>query len=244
MSSPARRFVIVSMMRTGSNLLQQKLNAIDGVICHGELLNQNEGVHPSLRHLTEGQSPVVRPSLRTENPGEYLDAILDRTPAEHTGFRIFPGHHNPTLKALVEDPSVHKIILCRNLLESYVSLRLAQQNNQWIINHAGTRKPWVPVQIEPNEFKNYALRISAYYYHVISRCYLTGQQTTPINYKQINDQETIDRLLQVFGGNRTYKAAAVTALRQNPEPLEQKIKNYAEIVKLLKQLDVADWLAD
>ncbi len=235
----------MSAMRTGSNLLQQKLNAIGGVICHGELLNHSsEAVHPSLRHLVNGDDPVVKPSLRGEDPAAYLEAIISLTSSDHVGFRIFPDHDNPTLKALIEDPSWHKIILTRNLLESYVSLLIAQQNNQWIMNHVGTRKPWAPVHIKPEEFKNYALRNSTYYYHIISRCHATGQPVTPLSYETLNDPETVSALMRAFGGDRPYKEEAVTALRQNPEPLQEKIKNYDEISKLLKQLKVAEWLTD
>ncbi|MEO5916301.1 MAG: hypothetical protein ABIS50_18835 [Luteolibacter sp.] len=244
MPTPARRFVILSIMRTGSNLLEQMLNSIEGVTCHGELLNQPNGVNSSVRHLVEGDHPVVRPSLRVEKPREYLDAILDRTPAEHVGFRIFPDHHNPILKSLVEDPTVHKIILTRDLLESYTSLQIAQQNNQWIMNHAGTRKPWAPITIEMGDFKNYALKNAAYYYHIISRCHQTGQHTTPIEYNQINDPATLHRLLAYFGPDRAVHSEKVTALRQNPEPLEQKIKNYSEVMKVIKRIRLDDWLFD
>lgn len=242
MPSSARRFVILSIMRTGSNLLEQMLNSIEGVTCHGELLNQSNAVHPSVRHLVEGEHPVIRPSLREEKPREYLNAILDRTPAEHVGFRIFPDHHNPILLELVEDPTVHKIILTRDLLESYTSLQIAQQNNQWIMNHAGTRKPWAPITVEMGDFKDYALKNSAYYYQIISRCHRTGQQTTPVEYSQLNDPATLRRLLAWFGPERTVHTEKVTALRQNPEPLEQKIKNYGEVMKLLKRLRLDDWL--
>ena len=32
-------FVVLAEMRTGSNLLESNLNAIDGIECHGELFN-------------------------------------------------------------------------------------------------------------------------------------------------------------------------------------------------------------
>ena len=243
MTTPARRFVIISMMRTGSNLLQQTLNAIDGVVCHGELLNQDaNAVHPSLRHLVEGEKPALSVKLRKEQPRKYLEAILSQTVADHVGFRIFPEHNNATLKALVDDPSYHKIILTRNLLESYTSLKIAEQNNQWIMNHAGTRKPWAPIQIDIHNFKNYLLKNSAYYYHVISRCQLSGQQATPIEYSQLNQPGTLQRLLQYFGPTRAFKSEAVTAVRQNPEPLADKITNYEEVVKTIKRLRLDDWL--
>lgn len=233
----------MSVMRTGSNLLQQKLNAIDGVVCHGELLNQGEdAVHPDFRHLVQGDSALLKASMRKEQPPQYLEGIISRTTGDHVGFRIFPEHHNPTLKALVEDPAWHKIILTRNLLESYISLQLAQQNNQWIMNHAGTRKSWSPVVVDLNDLKNYALRTSAYYYHVISRCHVTGQPVTPVSYDSLNEPETQERLISLFGGNRSYKAEAVTALRQNPESVEEKIKNYDEVAKLLKRLKLVDWM--
>ena len=193
-------------------------------------------------HLTEGDNPIISPALRKEHPQKYLDAILSQTKADHVGFRIFPEHHNPTLKAIVEDPSIHKIILTRNLLESYTSLQLAQQNNQWLMNHKGTRKPWVPIVIDLGEFKNYALSNSAYYYHILSRCHNTNQRTTPIEYSHLNEPATLDRLLEYFGKDRKFVPESMTALRQNPEPLEQKIKNYAEVMKLLKRIRLDTWL--
>lgn len=229
-------FVIMAMMRSGSNLLQQKMNAISGVLCHGEVFNNSQSGLDVGFEKREPLVPTLKAIDRDNQPVAYLNRLIELSNAEHIGFRLFENHNNPMIEPLIEDKRILKIVLVRDFLESYVSLEIARQNNQWIMNRVGTRKEWRPVKVNFDAFKTYALRQSLFYYEIINRCVLTGQNYLPIQYSELNDPATDEALLGLLGPHRKLDRSRITAQRQNPEPLEQKIENYAELRdKLVKQ---------
>ena len=63
-------FVIFAEMRTGSNFLEENINGLEDVICHGEAFNPSFLGYPEVETLlgeTEAQ--------RNENPFALLDKI-------------------------------------------------------------------------------------------------------------------------------------------------------------------------
>lgn len=235
-------FVVMAMMRSGSNLLQQKLNGIEGVLCHGEVFNTSQsGLEPKFEK-TEARLPSLKSIDRKSKPGPYLKRLIELSQAEHVGFRLFENHHNDLIQPLIEDPRIFKIVLIRDFLESYVSLEIARQNDQWIMNRLGTRKEWKPIKVNFEAFKTYALRESLFYHEIISRCMLTGQKYLALDYSDLNTAKTDGLLLGHFGVHRVVDKSGVTAQRQNPEVLEEKIENYDEIRKRLRNLRLDRWL--
>ena len=57
-----------------------------------------------------------------------------------TGFRYFHDHDPRVLPVVLEDPACAKIILTRNPIESYVSLKIAQATGQWKLTNAKNLK--------------------------------------------------------------------------------------------------------
>jgi LPS sulfotransferase NodH len=49
-----RSFVILAAMRTGSNFLEESLNGVPGITCHGELFN------PAFVGYPKGDAPFWR----------------------------------------------------------------------------------------------------------------------------------------------------------------------------------------
>lgn len=235
-------FVVMAMMRSGSNLLQQKLNGIEGVLCHGETFNSAHIGLDANFEKTEPRLPSLKAIDRKTQPITYLNRLIELTSAEHIGFRLFENHNNALIAPLIEDPRVFKIILIRDFLESYVSLEIAMQNDQWIMNKPGTRKVWKPIKINFETFKTYALRQSLFYYEIINRCMLTGQKCLTLEYTDLNSPLMEDRLLEHFGKHRVIDRTKITAQRQNPENLSDKIVNYDEICKRLHHLRLNRWL--
>ncbi len=237
-------FVIVAMMRSGSNLLQQKLNAIDGILCHGEIFNSSQsGLEPRFER-TEPLLNTLKAIDRMETPIPYLNRLIELSKADHVGFRLFESHNNELIKPLIADSRIFKIILVRDFLTSYVSLQIAVQTDQWITNKPGTRKAWKPIQVNMDAFKNYALRHSLFYYEVLSNCMVAGQKCLTLEYSSLNSVETEQKLLDHFGRHRAINRSKITALRQNPEPLESKIENFEEVQTRLRKLRLDRWLLD
>ena len=119
-----RSFVILAAMRTGSNFLEASLNAVPDVTSHGEAFN------PSFIGFPDQQDILgVTRSTRDARPAMLLDKIA-QAPGLN-GFRFFPGHDPRVLPQLLSDARCAKIILSRNPVESYVSLSIARETDQW-----------------------------------------------------------------------------------------------------------------
>jgi LPS sulfotransferase NodH len=235
-------FVILAMMRSGSNLLQQTLNAIDGILCHGEIFNSSQSGLDEKFEKTEPLLPSLKSLKRNEVPVAYLNRLVELSKAEHVGFRLFESHNDDLIVPLIDDARIFKIILIRDFLESYVSLEIARQTNQWIVNNVGTRKQWKPIKVSFDAFKTYALRQSLFYYEIATRCMLSGQKFLALHYSCLNHAETEDRLCAHFGRHREINRSKITAQRQNPEPLEEKIANFREIQTRMRDQKLDRWL--
>ena len=113
-------FVIFAEMRTGSNFLQSHLNKFPDLHCFGELFNPVFIDRP-------GQSSALGLSMadRDKNPVSLLREVK-KNGAMVQGFRYFHNHDPRILSALFKDPSCAKIILTRNPIDSFVSLKIAR----------------------------------------------------------------------------------------------------------------------
>lgn len=234
-------FVVLGMMRSGSNLLEQKLNAIQGVLCHGEIFNPAQSGLSTKFEKTVPNISTLKAIDRKTKPYEYLSQLLELSQGDQIGFRLFENHNNDLIAPLAEDSRIFKIILVRNFLESYVSLEIARQTNQWIMNNPGTRKQWEPVKVDFEAYKTFALRQSLFYYNIIKLCLLQGQKCLAVDYKNLNDEMFDIQLSECFGKNRKIDTKKITAQRQNPEELQSKIQNYQQIMNLIKKHRLNHW---
>ena len=107
-------------MRTGSNFLEANLNALPGVTCHGEAFNP---VFIGRKDQTEFLGVTL--AQREQDPALLLRRMRERTPGL-SGFRYFHDHDPRIFDLVMDDPRCAKIVLTRNPLESYVSLKIAQ----------------------------------------------------------------------------------------------------------------------
>ena len=116
-------FVIFAEMRTGSNLLEAALNGIEGITCHGEAFN------PHLIGFPDRETVLgVTLADRCADPMPLL-ARIKAAPGLN-GFRYFHDHDPRVLAPVLADPRCAKIILTRNPLHSYVSLKIARATGQ------------------------------------------------------------------------------------------------------------------
>ena len=102
-------------MRTGSNLLESKLNIFVDLHSVGEAFNPNFIGSPKTQEIM-GVSLLDR----TQNPAVVLDKIKQPSEILH-GFRYFHDHDPRVLLPCLLDPRCVKVILTRNSVESYIS---------------------------------------------------------------------------------------------------------------------------
>ena len=224
MARDFRYFAIFGAMRTGSNLLERSLNQFSNLHCHGELFN------PAFIGK-EGRSELHGISLhdRELDPSRLIDAITEADDTTIPGFRIFQDHDTRVTQLALKDPDCGRIILSRDPLDSYVSLKIARQTDQWMLGNIKKRKA-AQIVFDPAEYDVYRQELSGYYAHLRRVMQVSGTTAFDLAYQDIKDLNVLNGLGRFLGATDDLQSLEEPIKRQNPEPLHQKVVNYEEML--------------
>lgn len=225
-------FILLAEMRTGSNLLEANINKLGGVSCHGEAFNPSFVAYPKVDELLG-----VDRETREKDPHVLLSKI--RESDELAGFRFFHDHDPRILNTCIDDPLCAKIILTRNPLDSFISWKIAQTTGQWKLTNA-THSKATTITFDPAAFETHLETIQAFQIRVHRALQISGQTAFYINYDDLRDVDVLNGLAQFLGVEARLSNVNRKLKKQNPEPLEQKVENYAEMKAALARLDRFD----
>ena len=168
-------FVVFAEMRTGSNLLEASLNALEGVSCHGELFNHHFVGQP-------GKDRAFGVSLadRDAEPIGLLTAMrhADR---DLPGFRFFHDHDPRIKDYALRDSKCAKIVLTRNPLDAFISRKIAAKTNQWRLSDGKDRKD-ARVGFDMAEFQTYLSERSEFQADLRAGMQEAGQTAFAVTY--------------------------------------------------------------
>ncbi|MBC7137547.1 MAG: nodulation protein NodH [Defluviimonas sp.] len=222
-------FVIFAEMRTGSNLLEASLNGVPGLTCHGEAFNPHFIGYPKAETMLG-----VTLAERAEDPGALLAAM--RAAPGLNGFRFFHDHDPRVLDDVLDDPRCAKVILTRNPVESYVSLKIARQTGQWKLGDARHQKT-SQVLFEAEEFTDHLAGLQAFQVQLQRALQLGGQTAFYVDYEDIQDVAVLNGLGRFLGAEGGVPGLATSLVKQNPEPLDSKVANFGAMEAALARLD-------
>ncbi|MCV2876033.1 sulfotransferase [Rhodobacteraceae bacterium XHP0102] len=225
-----RGFVIFGEMRTGSNFLEAALNQFPDICSYGEVFNPVFLGHPKTETLFDYD--LIR---REEDPLGLMQAIFDHPP-RMGGFRFFHDHHPRVVDAVLSDPSIAKVILTRNPLDSYVSRKIAAQTGQWMLRDMRHQRA-AQITFDMNEFRDLLSRLSGFQRRLTEALQTSGQGAYRISYEDLFDVSVINGLARYLGTSDQIEALPEKIKKQNPEPLSQKVVNYDEMMRALAELD-------
>jgi hypothetical protein len=211
-------FVIFAEMRTGSNHLEESLNGLDDIQCHGELFNPT-----FIGHHNRFEFLGFDLDRRERDPIGLIDAMIART-GPLPGFRFFHDHDPRVLDRVLDDARIAKVLLTRNPLDSYVSRKIASATGQWRLTdlkHAKTGK----ITFDELEFTQMLDDWSGFRNTLRRGLQATGQTLFPIRYEDINDVEVLNGLAAFLGSEHRLSAASRRLKRQNPGKIEDKVAN-------------------
>ena len=223
-------FIILAAMRTGSNLLEANLNAIEGVTGFGEAFNPH-----FIGRLKSESLLGVSVEQRDQDPALLLDAIR-QAPGELNGFRFFQEHDPRVLETVLNDPRCAKIILTRNPLDSYVSLKIARETKQWQLKNIKRRRA-VQVEFEAEAFVKYLNRQQEFHLTLSHRLQQSGQTAFYISYDDLSQLDILNGLAAWLGVSGRLSALDDTLKPQNPDPALAKVTNPEEMEQALSQID-------
>ncbi|MGI1662111.1 nodulation protein NodH [Palleronia sp. KMU-117] len=226
-------FAIVAGMRTGSNLLEEILSAHPGISCHGELFNPAFVGAPG----QDGALGIAR-RARDEDPTKLLAAVA-AIPDAIGGFRIFDGHDERAIEAVLSNPRCAKIVLTRNPAESYVSLKIAQSTGQWWLgDRASARR--AKARFDAEEFGRFLEASGAFRRRVLRALQVTGQTAFHLDYADLADAEVIAGLHAFLGVPPLPRPHKTRSKAQNPAPLAEKVTNPKVMRAALARIDLFD----
>lgn len=233
MSGPFDFFVVFAEMRTGSNLLEDYINRIEGVTCHGEAFNLNFIGYPNRDDILG-----VTHHQREENPERLLQAIRTQSTGLG-GFRYFHDHDPRILPAILSDPRCAKIVLTRNPLDSYISLKIAKATDQWKLTNVKNRKD-AKAHFDLHEFERHLGQTQNFQLEIMRAMQVTGQSAYYIGYDDLHDTEVLSGLARWLGTDAVPETFQSDLKPQNPQPLSDKVANFNQMETALRGLDRFD----
>lgn len=224
-----KSFVVLAEMRTGSNLLEAALNLFPGISCHGEAFNPALIGYPKKADLLG-----VTKAERDADPMVLWHKIV-AAPGLN-GCRYFHDHDPRMLETFLDDRSCAKIVLTRNPVESYVSLKIARATGQWKLGDAKHRKA-AKAGFDASEFEAHLSELQGFQIAVMNRLQTTGQTAFYVDYEDLRDIAVLNGLARWLGLEDQITALPANLVPQNPEPLEAKVTNFPKMETSLARLD-------
>lgn len=223
-------FVLFAEMRTGSNYLEDSLNALPDIVCHGEVYNPT-----FLGHHNTFELFGYDMDRREADPVGLLDAMIAQTEGL-PGFRLFHDHDDRVVDRILPDPRIAKVILTRNPLDSYISRKIATATGQWRLTDAKNRKS-AKVVFDTDEFAELMDRLAAFQDRLRRGLQVTGQTAFHVRYDDINDPDVLNGLAAFLGSEARVDSASKKLKRQNPGDLSDKVENYDQMIAALRDVD-------
>ncbi|WP_406869929.1 nodulation protein NodH [Thioclava sp. 'Guangxiensis'] len=222
-------FVILAEMRTGSNLLEAAINMLPDTHCHGEAFNPVLIGYPNKAELLG-----VSKATRDADPKELWKKI--RKAPGLNGCRYFHEHDPRVLGPMLNDPKCAKIVLTRNPIESYVSLKIARSTGQWKLGDAKHRRV-AQAEFDAVEFEDHLEALQNFQIKIMNALQVSGQSAFYIDYEDAQDIEVLNGLAKWLGVADGPDALPDSLVVQNPEGLEEKVTNFAQMEASLARLD-------
>lgn len=233
MASKFDYFVLFAEMRTGSNFLENNLNELAEVECFGEVFNPRFLGAPDRETLFG-----FNRAGRDKDPEGLLNAIRDEATGLG-GFRFFHDHHPAVIDPVLDDERCAKVILTRNPVESYVSWRIAEATDQWVLTDAAHRVKKKAVFRE-EEFLTHLKGIHEFQVRIIQGLQRRGQTAFFVSYEDIQNIDVINGIAAFLGVPSRLKAHDTKLTRQNPDPMSEKVENYDAMLAALSRVDWAN----
>lgn len=223
-------FVILAEMRTGSNFLEANINEFGSLRCLGEAYNPTFVAHKNQPDLFG-----IDLEARDADPLELLTRMKAQSDGM-PGFRFFHDHDPRVLTHVMADERCAKVVLTRNPLESYVSLRIAHETGQWKLTNVKHKRE-ARVRFDPLGFEKHLEQIQAFQIEIMHALQVSGQTAFYIDYEDIGDVEVLNGLAKFLGTDERIEGISTKLKKQNPEPTEEKVQNPTEMEAALARLD-------
>lgn len=225
-----RRFVILAVPRTGSNLLCTLLNSHPQILCHHEVFNP-QGVFTALGYRGDGLT-LESLQQRDNDPLGFLQRVW-QTGLEDgcVGFKWTRGQNQDVLNNVVEDGSIKKIVLRRrNRIKTYVSELIAQETQQWeVYSQHELALPRPRIHVDASQLNDHIAINQHFYADLSTRLLRYSQPSLEVDFETLFDPNIQSRLLEFLAVTSPELALTAASVKQNPTNLSETIANFDEL---------------
>lgn len=226
-------FVVLAGMRTGSNLLEEYLSAMPGLVSYGELFNPHFFGKPKTTELFG-----MTMDDRDRDPVRVIETMRMHG-GGLPGFRLFYDHDSRVIDHVLRDEGAAKIVLTRRPVDSYVSLKIARKTGQWWLGDMSSARS-AKVSFDAAEYAQFLNTLSSYQDRIRHALQTTGQTAFHVDYSELSDPEVVSGLGRFLGAEAGPDTEKVRAKVQNPRPVEDRLSNPSDAEALLQRLATTD----
>jgi len=247
-SANLQKFLIVSIPRSGSNMLVGMLDQHPEIQCYAELFHPDKIYNRDV--FSRHGIPDFTLNQRNKDPFGYLDYIFRHKFKQNTkaiGFKIFPGQNDELLQLLLQDSSIKKIILIRdNLLRCYLSLKSAELNNVYFIREGSEQiaPSDQSLVLDVKDFIQYQKENTDFFNRILSKLKKSGLEYLVLHYENLLDREQQLDLLNFIGIKPDPGLLKVISVKQRKKDITEKIINFDETKEWLSSLYLTQYLEE
>lgn len=221
-----QRFAIVANARTGSNFLLDGLKSSRAIRMYHEIFAEHH------RQIGKDFEKILSTVFQHESRSTQI-----------VGFKVFYNHLTEEewkkLQARNELKVVH--LTRRNRLRTVISLEIAFKTGRWTKSHdfVGTKDK--RVMLDPQKVIRRLEKIEAG--EAATRARFQDREMLEVVYEElVRAPEKVFSSVEEYLGVDGMHPEKIRLKRQNPEPLQQLIINYEEVVAALKNTRFAEYL--
>ena len=226
-------FVVLAGMRTGSNLLEEQLAAMPGVVSHGELFNPHFFGKPE---TSDKWGVTLR--ARDADPVRVIGLMRENSEGL-PGFRLFHDHDARAIDHVLADKRAAKIVLSRRPIDSYVSLKIARKTGQWWLSDM-TSARGARVTFDAEEYAEFLNELAGFQQRIARALQVSGQTAFHVSYEDLADPDILAGLGIFIGSNGPPDPDKIRAKVQNPTPVEARLTNPTVAEEALARIGTAD----
>ena len=143
------------------------------------------------------------------------------------------------LKKILDDRRCAKIILTRNPVDSYVSLKIAKATGQWKLSDAKKRRS-AQIRFDADEFDEHVDRMQQFQMLLQNALQVTGQTAFHVAYDDLENLQVLNGIAQYLGLEDRLTDLDKSMKKQNPGAMADKVENHEEMEASLRSRDWFD----
>lgn len=223
-----QEFLILGAGRTGSTCLVEMLDSHEEIMCLPEIFDDNFAKN---RETWEKRFEDVKIS---DNSIANYYCLREHAKNNNKvfGFKFLYQNEKSTdisdynyKELLYKNPKIRKIIVYRNLLETYISDKTGELTDKWSYENTSD----VKIEFNYNEYVYYCIKRLQYYYNLNLTLSKSGQLPINLSYSNIVNTSSIKSIVKIL--KLQPHTIKTKTKKQNSHFIHERVSNYEHLVE-------------